>query len=122
MDKKLQEKVDKILRSDYKVSFDDEGVTVEFWSPVGEDMPEYFRGETLRELAADAREAYEAFDADDHAAQIYHAMHYGTVDQQRFYAGMPESLEDLLEDAKAIKRTLKDIVDKLEKAAKKEGK
>lgn len=122
MDRKLQEKVDKILRSDYKVSFDDEGVTVEFWSPVGEDMPEYFRGKTLRELAADAREAYEAFDANDHAAQIYHAMHYGTEDQQRFYAGMPESLEDLLEDAEAIKQTFKDIVDKLEKAAEKEGK
>lgn len=122
MDKKLKEKVDKILGKDYRLGWDDEGVDVEFWSPVGEDMPEYLRGKTLRELAADAREAYEAFDADDHAAQIYHAMHYGTVDQQRFYAGMPESLEDLLEDAKAIKQTLKDIVDKLEKAAEKEGK
>jgi len=122
MNDKLQDKVTNVLGKDYKLHFDEEGVDVEFWSPAGEDMTAYLRGDTLKELSQEAMESYDSFDPDDHAAQIYHAKEYGTEEQQRFYAGAPASLEDLLEDAKAIKRTLKDIVDKLEKAAKKEGK
>ena len=113
MDKKLKEKVDGVLGEDCKVSFDEDGVQVEFWSPAGEDMPIYIRGNTIEELAADARDVCDRFDADGHAAQIYHAKHYGDEETRRFYAGAPDSLEDLIEDAKAIKMSLEDIADRL---------
>ena len=122
MDKKLKEKVDGVLGGDCKVSFDEDGVQVEFWSPAGEDMPIYIRGNTIEELAADARDVCDGFDADGHAAQIYHAKHYGDEETQRFYAGAPESLEDLMEDARAIKKSLEDIADKLGRCFKGKGK
>jgi len=122
MDVELREKVDKVLGSDYKVSFEGVGVSVEFWSPAGEDMPTYIRGNTIEELAADARELYDSFDAEGHAAQIYHAKHYGDEETRRFYAGAPDSLEDLIEDAKAIEMSLKDIADKLGRCIKRKGK
>ena len=122
MDKKLQEKVDGVLGGDYRVSFDEDGVQVEFWSPAGEDMPAYIRGNTIEELAADARDVCDRFDADGHAAQIYHAKHYGDEETRRFYAGAPESLEDLMEDARAIKKSLEDIADKLGRCVKGKGK
>ena len=84
MDVELREKVDKVLGSDYKVSFESEGVSVEFWSPADEDMPTYIRGNTIEELAADARKLYDSFDAEGHAAQIYHAKHYGNEETRRF--------------------------------------
>lgn len=122
MDVELREKVDKVLGSDYKVSFEGVGVSVEFWSPAGEDMPTYIRGNTIEELAADARELYGGFDAEGHAAQIYHAKHYGDKETRRFYAGAPDSLEDLIEDAKAIEMSLKDIADKLGSCIERKGK
>ena len=122
MDKKLKEKVDGVLGEDCKVSFDEDGVQVEFWSPAGEDMPIYIRGNTIEELAADARDVCDRFDADGHAAQIYHAKHYGDEETRRFYAGAPDSLEDLIEDAKAIKMSLEDIADRLGRCVKGKGK
>lgn len=114
----LEEKLDKILGNDYRVNcYEDDSCDVEFWSPVGEDCPVGLNGKTLRELADDAKKAYEAFDPEDHAAQIYHAKHYGSEEDKRFYAGEPERLHDLLEDAESIKESYRDIWQKLEAAA-----
>lgn len=123
MVKELEAKVNELLGDSYKLSFDDgNSLELEFWSPAGEDMPITLRGDNLRELAKDAENQFDDFDADDHAAQIYHAKNYGSDDMKRFYSGAPDSLEDLVEDAKAIKSTYKDIFDRLDKAAKSESK
>lgn len=113
-----KEQIQKIL-SDYSVYslYDDGGFDVEWWSPEGEDVCVSLNGKTMRELADSAKDAYEGFDPDDHAATIYHAKHYGSVDQQRFYAGAPSKLTDLVEDAKAIKAFYKDVWEKLAAAA-----
>lgn len=107
--------------SEYKVSVGDDGVEVEFWSPAGEDMRITLNGNSLDALAEDAGMEWELFDADDHAAQIYHKKYYGTENEQRFYASAPETLEELLEDAKAIEASLRDIVCKLRKLLQKSG-
>ena len=123
MVKELEAKVIELLGDSYKLSFDDgNSLELEFWSPAGEDMPITLSGDNLRELVKDAEKQWEDFDADDHAAQIYHAKHYGSDEMKRFYAGAPDSLEDLVEDAKAIKATYKDIFDRLDKASKSEPK
>lgn len=113
----LKEQVQKIL-SDYSVtSFNGDGVDVEWWSPAGEDVCLSLPGKTLRELANFAKLEYLSFDPDDHAAQIYHAKHYGSADQQNFYAGALSRLQDLVEDAEAINTFYKDVWEKLEDAA-----
>lgn len=114
----LEEKLDKILGDDYNVHcYENDSCDVEFWSPVGEDCPVGLNGKTLRELSDDAKKAYEAFDPEEHAAQIYHAKNYGSENDKRFYAGAPERMHDLLEDAESIKESYKDIWQKLEAAA-----
>lgn len=104
---------------DWKIyQYSDEG-SFDFsgYSPEGENVIVTISGSTFAELASDAAEEYERFDADDHAAQIYHAKHYGSADEQRFYASAPEKLKDLLKDARAIKRMLKEVAMALEVAA-----
>ena len=119
----LKEKVNDVLGDSYKLSFDDDNsLELEFWSPAGEDMPITLSGDNLRELAKNAEDLYDDFDADDHAAQIYHAKNYGSDDVRSYYADAPDLLEDLISDAEAIKVTYKDIFDKLSKAAKREPK
>lgn len=71
-------------------------------SPAGEEIVMDLSGENLGEMARFSEEYYNGFDPQDHAAQIYHAKHYGSEDEQRFYSGAPADLEALLEDAKAI--------------------
>jgi hypothetical protein len=90
---------------------------VEWWSPADEDVIISLHGESLRELADSAKEAYDDFDPDDHAAIIYHAKHYGSADQQRFYARAPSELTDLVEDAEEINSFYKDVWERLEAAA-----
>ena len=118
MVKELEAKVNELLGDSYKLSFDDgNSLELEFWSPAGEDCLVDLNGKTLRGLADDAKKTYEAFDSEEHAAQIYHARHYGSKNDRRFYAGAPERLNDLLEDAKSIKESYRDIWKKLEAAA-----
>jgi hypothetical protein len=73
------------------------------YSPAGENVIISLDGSTLAELAADVRNAAEAFDAEEHAAIILVAKRSGTADERRFYADAPDSLRELLEDAEAIK-------------------
>jgi hypothetical protein len=85
--------------------YDCGGGSFEFstFSPVGENVIISLFGSTLAELAADAKEAAEVFDAEEHAAKILVAKRSGTADERRFYAAAPDSLRELLEDAEAIK-------------------
>lgn len=71
-------------------------------SPAGEEILVSLEGETLKEMGDYASSYYDDFDREDHAAMIYHAKHYGTEEQKRYFASAPEGLEELLEDAKAI--------------------
>lgn len=114
----LEEKLNKILGDYFSVHcYEYDSCDVEFLSPAGEDCPVGLHGKTLCELADDAKKAYEAFDSEDHAAQIYHAKYYGNENDRRFYAGAPERLHDLLEDAESIKESYRDIWKKLEAVA-----
>ena len=73
------------------------------YSPKGENIIITLYGETLAGLAENAREAWECFDAGGHAAEIYYLKHEGHDYQRKFYAGAPDNLRELLEDAEAIK-------------------
>lgn len=70
--------------------------------PAGEEVLLDVYGETFDDMARNVERYYNDFDPEDHAAQIYHAKHYGTPDQQSFFASAPDSLEALLEDARWI--------------------
>lgn len=93
---------------------EDESFELSGYSPEGENIVFTISGSTFAELARDAAVEHERFDADDHAAQIYHAKHHGSADERRFYAIAPEKLKDLLKDARAIKKMLKKVAMALE--------
>lgn len=102
MAKVTKERLESIL-PDWEVSSCGDGdFELSSYSPAGENIVMSLDGDTLDEMARFAESYYNDFDPQDHAAQIYHAKHYGSEDEQRFYAGAPDDLEDLLEDAKAI--------------------
>ena len=90
---------------------------LEQWSDAGEDVIITLRGATLAELAADAREAWEAFDADAHAAAILCAKRNGN----EFYADAPDTIRELLADARNIKAMHKWVWQTLDRAARKEA-
>lgn len=90
---------------------------LEQWSNAGEDVTIVLRGATLAELAADAREAWENFDADKHAAEIYLAKHEGDENARRFYTAAPDTMRELLRDARNIKAMHKWVWQALDKAA-----
>lgn len=107
---------------DWKVmQCNDSSFDVESHSPGGEDVLVALHGDTLDELAKSASGYYDSFDADEHAAQIYHAKHYGTQDQQRLYAWARGGLEELLDDAKAIDDMYYELYRCLREAAVLEG-
>ena len=87
------------------------------YSPVGENVIINLYGSTLAELANDARQAAEAFDAEEHAARILTAKRSGTENERRFYAAAPDSLRDLLEDAEEIAKLHKALFQALKTAA-----
>lgn len=87
------------------------------YSPAGENVIINLFGLTLAELANDARNAAEAFDAEEHAAQILVAKRSGTENERRFYAAAPDSLRDLLEDAEEIAKLHKALFQALKTAA-----
>lgn len=91
---------------------------VETWSNEGENIIISLSGQTLAELAADAKEAAEAFDAEEHAAHILVAKRDGNEDEQRFYAGAPDSLYALLRDAEQIQGIYNALAELLARRAK----
>lgn len=106
--------------SDWRVhDCDEDGgcYELEQWSDAGEDVIITLRGATLAELAADAREAWKNFDADVHAAQILLAKREGDENARRFYAAAPDSMRELLADARNIKAMHKWVWRTLDKAA-----
>ena len=90
------------LLPDWKVYVSGSDVELTRHSPAGEEVCVSMTLDTAAEMAKQASSYYDDFDPEDHAALIYHAKHYGSDDQQRFYAGAPDSLEDLVADAHAI--------------------
>lgn len=90
---------------------------LEQWSDAGEDVIITLRGATLAELAADAREVWENFDADKHAAEIYLAKKSASKHEREFYASAPDSMRELLADARNIKAMHKWVWRILDKAA-----
>lgn len=102
MAKVTKERLESIL-PDWEVSpCSDRVFDLSSYSPAGENIIMSIVGDTFDEMARFAESYYNNFDPQDHASQIYHAKHYGSEDEQRFYAGAPDDLEALLEDAKAI--------------------
>lgn len=119
MSKRMKNALDRLL-PDFKVyDCDERGgcYEIESWSPEGEDVIITLRGATLAQLAADAKEAWENFDAEEHAAEILVAKREGTAEQQRYYAGAPDSMRDLLADAEEIKSMHGLVFEKLIAAA-----
>ena len=113
MAKVTKERLDELF-PDWEVSScSDWGFELSSHSPAGENVLMSLDGDTFDEMARFAESYYNDFDPQDHAAQIYHAKHYGTQDEQRFYAGAPDGLEDLLEDAKAIDEMYYSVYQKL---------
>jgi hypothetical protein len=116
MKKITKEKLENIL-SDWDVSSCGDGdFELSSHSPAGENVVMSLVGDTFYDMARFASSYYDDFDPQDHAAQIYHAKHYGTAEEQRFFAGAPDDLEDLLEDAKAIDEMYYSVYQKLCKA------
>jgi hypothetical protein len=94
-----------------------EGWDFECYSPQGEDVIFSVTGRTMREIAEDARQGAEAFDAEEHAAAILIAKRTGEEDMRRYYASAPDSLRALLEDADWIDAAQAALASELEKAA-----
>ena len=86
-------------------------------SPQGEEVLLDIQGKTLDELSDSAFQVYDEFDADDHAAEIYHAKHHGDENARRFYASAPDDLGMLIKDAKAIDEMYYEVGDKLRQAS-----
>ena len=83
--------------ADYGTDYD-----FETWSDAGEDVIISLSGQTLAELARDARDAAENFDAEEHAAKILIAKREGNEEAKRYYAAAPNDLYALLADAELI--------------------
>ena len=88
-------------------------VLFETHSPLGEDLPEEFEVDTVKELVKEMRNRANGYDADEHA-ELW-------IDS-RGQNGVPYcSIRDLLDDADAIGRMLKKLADVLEKESNKEN-
>lgn len=87
------------------------------YSPAGENVIITIYGETVAALAEYAKESWDLFDAEEHAAEILIAKRSGDENKKRFYASAPDSLCELLEDAEAIDSLYKALYDALTAAA-----
>ena len=116
MAKITKEMLEKLL-PDWSVSIDVDGYSFELetHSPSGEDVLLTIQGDTFEEMAKSVEEYYNDFDPEDHAAVIYHAKHYGTPEEQRFYASAPGGLEELLVDARWIDNAYWQVLEVLRK-------
>ncbi len=102
--------------SECQYSNNENGFELSTHSPAGEEVLLDVYGETLYDMVRNVVHYYDDFDPEDHAAQIYHAKHYGTEDEQRFYSDAPGGLEELLEDAKWIDNIYYSVYETLCKA------
>ena len=126
--KAMQKKIEKVLETAF-ADHDDSSWSVydcgekggcyelSGYSPAGENVVITVRGRTFSELADDAEDAWNAFDADTHAAEICTAKNSGNPDMERFYAAAPDSLRDLQEDAEAIDKMYERVYEAFRAAA-----
>ena len=114
--KATRELIEKALPGWEVVEGEDGEFDISSYSPAGENVVMSLVGDTFDDMARSAEDYYNDFDPQDHAAQIYHAKHYGTEDEKRFYAGALGDLEDLLKDAKAIDKMYYSVYQNLSKA------
>ena len=88
-------------------------VLLQTHSPMGEDLPEEFDVNTVKELVKEMRSRADNYDADEHA-ELYIGM--------RGEHGVPNcSIRDLLDDAEEIVEMYKSLADVLEKESGYEG-
>lgn len=117
-----KEKLEKLLKfwkvDECRFGRDEPGFELSRHSPEGEEVFMALYGDTIEEMANVALATATDFDPDNHAAVIYHAEQYGSADDKRFYADAPDSLEDLLHDARWIKRAYLDVAKTLARSAK----
>ena len=82
-------------------------VLLQAHSPLGEDLPEEFEVDTIKELVKEMRYRADNYDADEHAE-----LWVGSRGEH----GVPDcSIRDLLDDAEEIGRMYKTLADVLEK-------
>ena len=99
--KRLKENIVEAIESlGWSVEQDEDYITIEQWSPAGEDICEEF--DYSKPLVEQAKDLYNYFNPDEHAA-----MWFG---QGR---GEPSGLQELLDDAKEIKLIYQDLWVKL---------
>lgn len=115
-----KEYLDSLVGYDWSVDKCGDEFELSGHSPAGENVVVTLSGKTLKELIASAKSELDRFNPEDHAARIYHAKHYGTEDARRFYAGAPDDLQDLIEDANAIVEMYGDLINALEDAVEEE--
>ena len=104
----------------WKVYLDNGCFDIISHSPAGEEVVVSVGEGTLLGMAHFVEEYRRDFDPVEHAAQIYHAKHYGSMADRAFYAAAPDGFQDLLRDARFIKGMYLDIVRALKSQAKKE--
>lgn len=93
-----------LAEKDWRIyDYDDNTYDLENWSNARENVIISLSGTNLSELAADAYSAWNNFDAEEHAAEIFIAKRCGDERQRNFYAAAPDSLKELLCDANNIK-------------------
>lgn len=115
-----KEYLDSLVGYDWSVDKCGDEFELSGHSPAGENVVVTLSGKTLKELIASVKSELDGFNPEDHAARIYHAKHYGTEDARRFYAGAPDDLQDLIEDANAIVEMYGDLINALEDAVEEE--
>lgn len=114
MMKRLNEKMEDVLDDlGWFVGYpDEETVEIENYSPLGEDI---FEDISLATFSEDIQEISDRFDVDEHVEKLIIAKNNGV-------RGIPNSIQDLLDDAKAIKKMYADLAAAVKAAEKKEGK
>lgn len=115
-EKMTEERLGEILPG-WKIYVSGDDVELTRHSPAGDEVCISLKLGTAAAMAKQASVYYDDFDPDDHAAQIYHAKHHGTEEDRRFYAGAPDSLEDLMADAHAIDNLYYKVYEALKNAA-----
>lgn len=101
MDKKYLEVINR-LDWGYSDIYTDGDIELETWSPAGEDVVFYVNADNL---VHEVRCYANNFDVDDHVLMWAH--HLGEN-------GVPNSIQELLDDAEAIQDMLNELADALE--------
>lgn len=114
---KIIDKLSETTDVTWKLYGEKDSFDISTYSPAGENVIIAIEGTTLSELEESAKEAWEWFDAEEHAARILIAKRAGTKEEKRFFASAPDSLEALLEDANAIDRMYQTLYAALQRAS-----